>query len=151
MKNRNFTIRFLILLLFAFPLTKAVAQQPVSTLPNNIVYVDAVGDFPREQMGAITLNPFKVYIISGMVDIGQSYIIMNGAGLRGLDPTKDRILSATKGAVLRSQDTDVYLEKLCIVPLGPTTSAYDFEDNTGTKTLNLLSGNSVIEIGRAHV
>jgi hypothetical protein len=148
MKNSNFTVRFFLLLSLAFTLTKTVAQQPVSTLPSNIVYVDAVGDFPREQLGVITLNPFKVYIISGMVDIGQSYIIMNGAGLRGLDPTKDRIISATKGAVLRSQDTDVYLEKICVVPLGPTTTAYDFEDNTGTKTLNLLAGNSVIEAPR---
>lgn len=136
-------------LLFSIFFNHSFAQKETQNpFPASIVYVDALGDFPSQQNGAITLNPSKVYIISGSVDIGQNYINMNGAGIRGLDPTKDRIISAVKGAVLRSQDLDVYLEKLCIIPLGPTTTAYDFEDNTGTKTLNLLAGNSVIETPR---
>lgn len=136
-------------LIFTLFFNHSFAQkEPQNPFPANIVYVDAVGDFPSQQNGGITLNPSKVYIIVGSVDIGQNYINMNGAGIRGLDPTKDRIISAVKGAVLRSQDLDVYLEKVCVIPLGATTTAYDFEDNTGTKTLNLLAGNSVVEAPR---
>ena len=136
-------------LLILFILTQTFAQKETpNPLPANIVYVDAIGDFPSPQNGGITLNPSKVYIISGSVDIGQNFINLNGAGLKGLDPGKDRIISAVKGAVLRSQDLDVFMEKLGIIPLGITTTAYDFEDNTGTKTLNLLPGNSVVEAPR---
>jgi hypothetical protein len=147
MKHFNTLLQFLFL--STFFLSQAFSQKETqNTLPANIVYVDAVGDFPAQQNGGITLNSSKVYIISGSVDIGQNYININGAGIRGLDPTKDRIISAVKGAVLRSQDMDVYLEKVCVIPLGATTTAYDFEDNTGTKTLNLLAGNSVVEAPR---
>ncbi len=136
-------------LLILFILTHTFAQKETpNPFPANIVYVDAIGDFPSPQNGGITLNPSKVYIISGSVDIGQNYINVNGAGLKGLDPGKDRIISAVKGAVLRSQDLDVFMEKLGVIPLGTTTTAYDFEDNTGTKTLNLLPGNSVVEAPR---
>lgn len=142
-------IRFSLLILISITLSQSFAQkEPPISIPTNIVYVDAIGDFPNAQNGAILLNPSKVYIIVGSVDIGQNYINLNGAGVRGFDPTKDRIISAVKGAVLRSQDLDVYLEKVCIIPLGSTTTAYDFEDNTATKTLNLLAGNSVVEVPR---
>jgi hypothetical protein len=147
MKYFHTLLKFLFLSTF-FVLHAFSQKELPNPLPANIVYVDAVGDFPNQQNGGITLNPSKVYIISGSVDIGQNYINVNGAGIRGLDPTKDRIISAAKGAVLRSQDLDVYLEKVCVIPLGATTTAYDFEDNTGTKTLNLLSGNSVVEAPR---
>ena len=147
MKHINILFKCLFLSVF-FVLQAFSQRESQSILPANIVYVDAVGDFPPQQNGGITLNPAKVYIVSGSVDIGQNYINVNGAGIRGLDPTKDRIISAVKGAVLRSQDMDVYLEKLGIIPLGATTTAYDFEDNTGTKTLNLLAGNSVVEAPR---
>lgn len=123
-------------------------KEQQQTLPAGIVYVDAMGDLPLPQNGGITLNPSKVYIISGSVDIGTNYINLNGAGIRGLDPGKDRIISAVKGAVLRSSDVDVYMEKVGVIPLGATTTAYDFEDNTSTKTLNLLAGNSVVEAPR---
>jgi hypothetical protein len=140
---------FKILLLAVLFIPQAFSQkEQQQILPAGIVYVDAMGDFPSAQNGGITLNPSKVYIISGSVDIGQNYINLNGAGLRGLDPGKDRIISAVKGAVLRSNDMDVYMEKVCVIPLGPTTTAYDFEDNTSTKTLNLLAGNSVVEAPR---
>ena len=146
----NPTITFLkTLILSLLVFTHSFAQKDLqNSLPANIVYVDAIGDFPSPQNGGITLNPSKVYIISGSVDIGQNYINVNGAGLKGIDPGKDRIISAVKGAVLRSQDLDVFMEKLGIIPLGATTTAYDFEDNTGTKTLNLLPGNSVVEAPR---
>jgi hypothetical protein len=123
-------------------------KEQQQTLPAGIVYVDAMGDFPSPQNGSITLNSSKVYIISGSVDIGTNYINLNGAGIRGLDPGKDRIISAVKGAVLRSTDVDVYMEKVCVIPLTPMTTAYDFEDNTSTKTLNLLAGNSVVDAPR---
>ncbi|MEY4539417.1 MAG: hypothetical protein RLZZ306_1174, partial [Bacteroidota bacterium] len=99
----NHTITFLktsLLILCLLTHTFAQKDSP-NSLPANIVYVDAIGDFPSPQNGGITLNPSKVYIISGSVDIGQNYINLNGAGVRGLDPTKDRIISAAKGAVLR--------------------------------------------------
>lgn len=147
MKHTNIFLKALIVLSLLFTNTFA-QKESQNALPASIVYVDAIGDFPGSQNGGITLNPSKVYIIAGSVDIGQNYINLNGAGIRGLDPTKDRIISAVKGAVLRSQDLDVYLEKVCVIPLGATTTAYDFEDNTGTKTLNLLAGNSVIEAPR---
>lgn len=137
------------ILFFFCTLTTSFAQKDIANpLPSSIVYVDALGDFPNPQNGIITLNSAKVYIISGSVDIGSNSINLNGAGLRGLDPGKDRILSAAKGAVLRSQDVDVYLEKVCVIPLSAVTTAYDFEDNTGTKALNLLAGNSVVEAPR---
>jgi hypothetical protein len=122
------------------------AQQPV--IPPSIVYVDAIGDFPKEQNGIITLNPAKVYVLSGFVDIGQASINLNGAGLRGTDPTKDGVISAVKGAVLRSNNVDVYLEKVAVILASPSTMAYDLIDDTGTKFLNFLAGNSVLDVPR---
>ena len=121
----NPTITFLkTLILSLLVFTHSFAQKDLqNSLPANIVYVDAIGDFPSPQNGGITLNPSKVYIISGSVDIGQNYINVNGAGLKGIDPGKDRIISAVKGAVLRSQDLDVFMEKLGIIPLGAPTPA----------------------------
>lgn len=139
-----------IILLSVLAITNVLGQQktpPPSSVPAtyNVVEVHSMMDLPKPINGEIPLLANKVYVFSGFVDITPYYLNLNGAGLKGNDPSKDGVMSAVKGAVLRSTDVDVYMEKLAIIPLTPLTKAYSFVDNTSTKFCNLLAGNSVIE------
>jgi hypothetical protein len=70
----------------------------------NVVEVGSITDLPAAtSAGEIKLNPFNVYVIHGMVDLGVNYININGAGLKGIDPGKDGFVSKVDGAVLRSK------------------------------------------------
>jgi hypothetical protein len=109
---------------------------------SNLVYVYSLADLPSPSGGAITLDGTKMYVFSGMVDIGSNYIIMNGAGLRGTDPQKDGVTSSASGGVLRSTDTSIFIQNFTVMPTNGT--AYNFSDSTGTKFCNIFSGSSVI-------
>jgi len=111
----------------------------------NVVHVSAVKDFPAPYQGVIKLQPNKMYIVSGMVNIGINAINLNGAGMKGMDPGKDGVLSAVNGAILRSREVDVYLESFCVVNASTETKAYEFTDVSGNKFLNLFAGCSVID------
>ena len=114
---------------------------------SNIVIVDSLNDLPTPVGSSITLNANKMYIFSGIVNISPNYLSLNGAGLRGMDPAKDGIMSSTSGGILRSTGVNVFIIDLAVIPLSGATKAYDFSDNTGTKFCNLFSGCSVVEIG----
>jgi len=122
---------------------KSLAFENVS----NLVYVYSMADLPAPAGAVISLDGTKMYIFSGFVDISPNYIVMNGAGLRGIDPQKDGVMSSVNGAVLRSVNTDIFIQDLAVLPASASTKAYDFSDTTGTKFCNLFSGNSVVEIG----
>lgn len=146
--TKFYTLSAIALLIFS--VEKTFAQKPVAppapSATYNIVEVHSINDLPRPVGGEITLNPTKIYVFSGFIDITPNFINTNGAGLRGNDPSKDGVMSAVKGAVLNSTDVDVYMEKLAVIPLSPLTKGYNFIDNTSTKFCNLLAGNSVIEL-----
>ncbi|MBC7936365.1 MAG: hypothetical protein H7Y86_13525 [Rhizobacter sp.] len=114
---------------------------------NNLVNVYSLSDLPAPVSSAITLDATKMYIFSGIVDISPNYLSLNGAGLRGMDPAKDGVMSSVSGGVLRSTAVSVFIESLAVIPLSATTKAYDFADATGTKFCNLFSGCSVVEVG----
>ena len=116
------------------------------TPSSNLVYVYSLADLPAPVASGITLNATKMYIFSGFVDISPNYIVMNGAGLRGIDPQKDMVVSNVSGAVLRSTNTGVFIQDLAVIPFSASTTAYDFSDSTGTKFCNSFSGSSVVEI-----
>lgn len=123
------------------------AWKSLSYKPNsNLIYVYSIADLPTSAGNAITLDANKMYIFSGFVDVSPNYIVINGAGLRGIDPQKDMVVSNVSGAVLRSTNTSVFIQDLAIVPFGATTKAYDFSDSTGSKYFNSFSGSSVVEI-----
>lgn len=110
-----------------------------------LVVVNDMKDFPAPFQGVIKLRPDKMYVISGVVNIGSNAINLNGAGLRGHDPGKDFIMSSVNGAVLRSTGVDVYMESVGVICATTDTKAYDFQDLTGTKFCNLFSGCSVVD------
>lgn len=113
----------------------------------NLVYVYSIDDLPTPTGGAISLDGTKMYVFSGTVDISPNYILMNGAGLRGTDPQKDKVKSNVVGAVLQSVNTSVFIENLAVVPASSSTSAYDFSDTSGFNFCNVFSGSGVIEDG----
>ncbi len=120
----------------------------LSYKPNaNLIYVYSMADLPTPAGNAITLDANKMYIFSGFVDISPNFIVINGAGLRGIDPQKDMVASNVSGAVLRSTNTNIFIQDLAIAPLSSATKAYDFSDSTKTKYFNSFSGSSVVEIG----
>lgn len=108
------------------------------------ILVRAVSDLPAASGGVITLDSNKVYVFSGVVNVSPNYINLNGAAVlgRGLH---DGVTSTVTGAVLRSTNKTVYVEKICIVPRSSATRAYDFSDATGTRTCYLAAGNTVID------
>ena len=114
---------------------------------NNLVYIYSLGDLPTPVSNGITLDATKMYIFSGIVNISPNYLSLNGAGLRGIDPAKDGVMSSVSGGILRSTGVSVFIQDLAVIPLSGTTKAYDFTDATGTKFCNIFSGCSVVEIG----
>lgn len=118
----------------------------LSTSSSNLVYVSALSDLPTPVGTTITLDSTKMYVFSGIVNVSPNYLVINGAGLRGTDPQKDGIMSSVSGAVLRSTDTNVFMENITVIPFGSNTQAFDFSDSTGVKFCNLFSGCSVVEI-----
>jgi hypothetical protein len=111
----------------------------------NVEYIKKLTDFPAPFQGVIKLDPKKMYIVSGMVNIGTNAINLNGAGLKGFDPGKDGVISSVNGAILRSRDVTVYLESFAVICASTETKAYDLVDVTGTNYLNLFAGCSVLD------
>lgn len=109
----------------------------------NVVHVYSPADLPAPVSGAITLVTGKVYLFSGLVNISPNYINLNGASVQGTNPVGDGVASSVSGAVLRSTDQHVYIEKMLVILASTTTTAYDFSDATGTKSCNLITGNNV--------
>src|SRR5687767_7988673 len=79
---------------------------------NNVKIIRKLADFPTPVNGEITLDATKTYTVSGTVNIGTNYINLNGAVIRGINPLTDVIVSAANGAVLRSAENYVFIEKL---------------------------------------
>jgi hypothetical protein len=116
--------------------------------PNsNLVHVYSMADLPTPSGSAITLDATKMYVFNGLINISPYYLNLNGANLRGTDPSKDGVMSTVNGAVLRSTGVSVFIENFVVIPASGTTKAYDFSDATGTKFCNIFSGSSVVEIG----
>jgi len=102
-------------------------------------------DFPAAYQGVIKLAPNKMYIVSGLINIGINAINLNGAGMKGMDPGKDGVISSVNGAVLRSRDVMVYLESFAVILASSESKAYDLVDVTGNNFLNLFAGCSVLD------
>ncbi|GAA3975880.1 hypothetical protein GCM10022407_21760 [Hymenobacter antarcticus] len=113
----------------------------------NLVSVSSLADLPTPVSGAITLDANKMYVFSGIVNISPNYLNLNGANLRGTDPSKDGVLSTVSGAVLRSVGVSVFMANMVVLPASGSTKAYDFADATGSQYCNLFSGCSVVEVG----
>ncbi|OBX24723.1 hypothetical protein A9996_13565 [Gelidibacter algens] len=116
------------------------------SINSNLVYVYSLTDLPTPVSGGITLDGNKMYVFSGMVNIGVNYININGAGLRGTDPQKDMIVSNVNGAVLRSTNKNIFIQDLAIALNSASTKAYDVSDSTGTMYFNSFSGASIVEL-----
>ncbi len=114
---------------------------------NQLVYVYSTDDLPSAAGGKITLDGDKTYIFQGTIDISPNHIDLNGASVRGFDPSTDGVMSTVTGGVLRSSAQDVYIEDLVVIPASSDTKAYDFSDSTGTKFCNIFAGASVVEVG----
>lgn len=102
-----------------------------------------LADLPAPVSGEIKLDSTKTYSFSGLVNISPNYINVNGAMIKGTNPVRDGVMSTVSGAVLRSTNMHVYIEKLLVVLLTANTKAYDFSDNSGTRSCNLITGNNV--------
>lgn len=113
---------------------------------SNLVYVYSLADLPTPVGTTITLDATKMYIFSGFVNISPNHLNLNGAGLRGTDPSKDAVMSTVAGAVLRSSAVSVFIENLAVVPLSTGTQAYDFTGGL-TNFCNIFSGCSVLDNG----
>ena len=113
----------------------------------NLQYVFSLADLPTPAGSEITLDATKMYVFNGMINISPYYLNLNGANLRGTDPSKDGVMSTVSGAIVRSTNVSVFMEDFTVIPLSGSTKAYDFSDATGTKFCNLFSGCSVVEVG----
>ena len=117
----------------------------VTSQNSNIIDVFEPSDFPAPVEYEILLDPEKAYIVHGEINIGENFISLNGASLQGIDPGKDRVISRAKGAVLRSRNANVYLEKISVLCADKRTSGYDFRDDSNSFFCNIFKGCSVIE------
>ncbi len=105
-----------------------------------VTIVRSLTDLPAPVGTEIKLDGTKTYSFSGLVDISPYYINLNGAAVKGTNPIRDGVVSNVSGAILRSANNHVYLEKLLIVPLTGSTKAFDLSDATGLYSCNLLTG-----------
>lgn len=115
----------------------------------NMVRVSSLADLPAPQGDAITLDPSKVYVFSGIVDLGGKYLDLNGAAIKGEFPEKDGVTSAVAGAIVRSTDQNVYIEKIAIVLPAGATTALDLRDATGEKLCTIFPGTNIVEAAGA--
>src|SRR5688572_24857884 len=88
---------------------------------SSVVNVRSFSDLPAPSGNAINLDPLKTYNFVGLINIGANYIEMNGAVVKGTNPIQDGIISTTSGAILRSTDQIVFIEKLAVVPASSST------------------------------
>lgn len=116
---------------------------------SSIKMIRSLADLPAPVGSEIKLDSTKTYTFSGLVNISPYYINANGAALRGLNPIRDGLLSTVSGAIVRSTDMHVYLEKMLIVPYSANTKAFDFSDATGTRSCNLLTGINIKDVAMA--
>ncbi|MDB5202315.1 MAG: hypothetical protein JWQ27_1724 [Ferruginibacter sp.] len=116
---------------------------PVAYADTSVILVRSLADLPAPVSAGITLDSTKTYSFSGLVNIAPNYINVNGAALKGTNPIRDGVMSTVSGAILRSTNMHVYMEKLLVVNLTAATKAYDFSDNTGTRSCNIITGNNV--------
>ena len=123
----------------------SVFLQSAWSQDSNVVDVFESSDFPAPVEFEILLDPEKAYIVHGEINIGENFISLNGASLQGVDPGKDRIISKTKGAILRSRNASVYLEKISVLCADKRTSGYDFRDDSNSFFCNIFKGCSVLE------
>lgn len=114
---------------------------------SNLVYIYSLADLPTPAGSAITLDATKMYVFNGMINISPYYLNLNGANLRGTDPSRDGVMSTVSGGILRSTGVSVFMENFTVIPLSGSTKAYDLSDATGTKFCNIFSGCSVVEVG----
>jgi hypothetical protein len=132
-----------------FAKIKHIAPEKGTTAPvaesGTIEYINSLSDFPAPFQGVIKLKPNKMYVVSGFINIGLNAIALNGAGIKGFDPGKDGVISAVNGAVIRSRDTDVYIESFGVICASTETKGYDLVDVTGTHFCNLFAGCSVLD------
>ncbi len=105
----------------------------------SIKLVRSLSDLPSPVGTEIKLDSTKTYSFSGLVNISPYYINANGAAIRGTNPIRDGVLSMVSGAIIRSTNMHVYIEKLLVVPYSASTKASDFSDATGLRSCNLLS------------
>ena len=121
-------------------------NQTTAQEKSNRIQVMSLGDLPApDSKGEIKLNPFNVYVFHGMINLGSNYINMNGAGLKGIDPGKDGVVSEAQGAVIRSKNQMVYLENFAVMLGSSNSSGYDFSDNTKKRYCNIFSGCSILD------
>lgn len=148
MSNFNFTKNMgkgvlALALIFGFSLSLTSYAQDSKS---NRVHVYSMDDLPAPGGdGEIKLNPFNVYVFHGMINIGSNFINMNGAGLKGIDPGKDGVVSEVSGAVIRSNKNMVYMENFVVMLGSNGSQGYDFSDPSGKKYCNIFSGCSVLD------
>lgn len=116
---------------------------------SSVKIVRSLADLPTPVSGAILLDSTKIYKFSGLVNISPNYLNTNGAAVVGTNPIRDGVLSTVSGAILRSTDKHVFIEKLLVVPYSSTTKAFDFSDPSGLHSCNLLSGINIKDVAMA--
>jgi hypothetical protein len=116
---------------------------------SSVKLIRSLADLPAPAGSEIKLDSTKTYTFSGLVNISPYYINANGAAIRGNNPIRDGVLSTVSGAIIRSTDMHVYIEKLLVVPYSAATKAFDFSDASGTRSCNLLTGINIKDIAMA--
>lgn len=129
-----------------FDVYNGATWSSLGTNNSNVVNVQSLADLPAPDGNAINLDDKKTYNFVGLVNISPYYLNLNGAVVKGTNPLQDGVRSNVSGAVLRSVDQIVYLEKLIVIPGSAATKAYDFSDATGTKSCNIITGNTVKDL-----
>ncbi|HVG15339.1 MAG TPA: hypothetical protein VM935_10270, partial [Chitinophagaceae bacterium] len=125
---------------------KGSVWEPVAYSDSSVKLIRSLSDLPAPVSGEIKLDSTKTYSFSGLVNISPNYINANGAALRGTNPIRDGILSTVGGAIIRSTNMHVYIEKMLVVPFSAATKAFDFSDATGTRSCNLLSAINIKDV-----
>ena len=128
---------------------RGAAWEQAAFNDSSVKVVRSLTDLPAPVSGEIKLDSTKTYTFSGLVNISPNYINANGAALRGINPIRDGVMSTVSGAIIRSTNMHVYVEKMLVVPYSATTKAFDFSDATGTRSCNLLTGINIKDVAMA--
>lgn len=120
--------------------------------PSNQVIITKVADFPVPSSNIINLDPTKIYIISGIVDISPNRIVGNGPiYMEGKNKNLDQIIANTPDPIITQASNQLVIKNLTFLNnnTNPVNKILSY-DGMNTNNANVVIENVTI-LGNSNI
>ena len=102
-----------------------------NSVPNNIVMVGALSDFPAPIAGVITLEDNTTYKINGSVNIGSNRIEMGISNtIFGIDKSDDQLIYMGTGSMITANNMDFSIKAVTLAAPVPGSQIFNITGST---------------------